>query len=216
MKKNLIIIGGGGFAIECYNIIRNLEKRDDSIVFKGFTAVGETNLKKYDLQKYFLGNYNELTFSQDDYFIIGIGTPSVRKKIFEEFKARNCKFYNLVACNSDLSNIVIKGEGNIICPNSGGAAYKIGNGNLINAFSGLAHDVEIGDFNVISAFCDITGHAKMGDLNFFGSHCVMLPKAKIGNNNKIAAGSVIYKGCKDNCVMQGNPAIKIGNVEDLS
>lgn len=216
MKKNIIIIGGGGFAIECYYMLKQLEECNNNVHFKGFTAVGERSLNKYDLEKYYLGDYDKTNFDKDDLFIIGIGTPNVRKKIFEEFKALGYHFYNLIAGNSSMTEVGLgSSEGNIFCQFTGGAMYSIGNGNIINAHSGLAHDVEMGNFNVVSSYCDITGHAKMGDLNFFGSHSVMLPHAKIGNNNKIAAGSVIYKGCKDNCIMQGNPAFKIGNVEDL-
>ena len=37
--------------------------------------------------------------------------------------------------------------------------------------------------------------------------------SKIGDNNKIAPLSAVYKGCKNNCYMAGNPALKIGSIE---
>ena len=47
--------------------------------------------------------------------------------------------------------------------------------------------------------------------NFFGSRVSLLPKCKIGSSNKIAAGSVIYNGVKDNSVYLGNPARKVSD-----
>ena len=67
----------------------------------------------------------------------------------------------------------------------------------------------IGNYNVFSSYTDICGFCQIGDLNFFTSKSSVLPHAKIGNNNKFLPASVVYKKCKDNCIMQGNPAIKI-------
>jgi acetyltransferase-like isoleucine patch superfamily enzyme len=36
-----------------------------------------------------------------------------------------------------------------------------------------------------------------------------LAKAKIGNNNVIAPGAFVYKGCRDGCLMAGNPALDV-------
>lgn len=53
---------------------------------------------------------------------------------------------------------------------------------------------------------------QIGDSNSIGTNALVLPHSKIGNNNKIAPLSAVYKGCKDNCYMVGNPALKIGSV----
>ena len=69
----------------------------------------------------------------------------------------------------------------------------------------------INSFNTFNSHCDVTGNAKIINNNFFGSGARLLPKSKIGSHNKISAGSVIYKGIKDNCIYLGNPARKISN-----
>ena len=75
----------------------------------------------------------------------------------------------------------------------------------------VGHDAEIGDFNVIAPRTTILGGVKIGDFNSIGTNAVLLPHAKIGNSNKIAPLSAVYRGCKDNCYMIGNPALKEGS-----
>jgi len=36
-----------------------------------------------------------------------------------------------------------------------------------------------------------------------------LPKVKAGNNNIFAPGCFLFKGCKNSCLMSGNPALII-------
>ena len=57
------------------------------------------------------------------------------------------------------------------------------------------------------------GNVKVGNNNTIGANVILLPNSKVGNNNDIAPLSAVYKGCKNNCYMQGNPALKIGEVE---
>ena len=54
---------------------------------------------------------------------------------------------------------------------------------------------------------------KIGNDNTFGTNAIILAHATIGNNNKIAPLSCVYRGCRDNCYMMGNPAEKVGTVE---
>ena len=46
------------------------------------------------------------------------------------------------------------------------------------------------------------------------TQCTLLPKARIGNRNILAPGSFVYKGCRDNCRLAGNPALNLGPVEE--
>ena len=66
-------------------------------------------------------------------------------------------------------------------------------------------------------------------LNSLGIELVKIPKSNklydaikshpdirlchIGDNNIIAPLSAVYKGCKNNCYMSGNPALKTGKIE---
>ena len=77
----------------------------------------------------------------------------------------------------------------------------------------VGHDAEIGDYNFFGPRSQILGNVKVGNSNQIGANTILLPKAKIGDNNIIAPLSAVYKGCKNNCYMSGNPALKTGKIE---
>lgn len=64
----------------------------------------------------------------------------------------------------------------------------------------IKHNSELG-----LSFGGFLGH----NGNTIGTGSVLLPNCKIGDNNKIAPLSAVYIGCKNDCHMLGNPAMKI-------
>lgn len=214
--KNIIFIGAGGFASECYSILIENIKNDKTFCFKGFLSTSN-DLEPYGLQHLYLGNYENYKFSKDDYILIAIGEPRVRESLYNNFKAKGVNFYTLIAKTAVIPNVENIGEGSIIANFVTIAMNtKIGVCNVLNTHSGIGHDSLIGDFNTFSTFTDICGFAMIGNNNFFTSRCSVLPHSKIGNNNKFLPATVVYKKCKNDSIMQGNPALKICNREDLN
>ena len=215
--KKIYVVGGNGFAKECYQYILYIQEKDDAIIFGGFIGHNGYKVDFGNLNQYFVSDLSEFEFGADDYAVIGAGYPDLREKIYYNVKQKqNAKFYTLALepyCR--ISPLAEVGEANIFVPPCCPAPHsKIGNGNLFNSDVVVAHDVEVGNFNFFGGKTQLLGGVKIGNSNTVGTACVVLPKAKIGNNNKIAPMSCIYKGCKDNCYMQGNPALKVGDVDE--
>lgn len=215
--KKVYIVGGNGFARECYLYLLWMSEINPEIQFAGFLGHGGYGhtVDYLNLQDFYLGEVSEHNFNINEYAIIGAGYPNLRKKIYDELKSRNINMFNLIAPYVYINPTVEIGEGNVfVAPFTPGPNVKIGNCNVFNSNVVVGHDVEIGDFNFFGGKTQILGGAKIGNGNTIGTASVILPKAKIGNNNKIAPISCIYKGCKDNCYMQGNPALKVGDTNE--
>ncbi len=213
--KKIYVVGGNGFARECYKNIKKISMTDSNISFAGFLGHGGYGhtVNYLNLQKFYKGEVTDHKFEDNEYAVIGAGYPNLRKKIFEDLQKLNIKFYTLISPNSIVDNDVRLGEGNVII-NTRISSHniKIGNGNLFNGNIVIGHDVEVGDFNFFGPRSQLLGNVKAGDMNQIGANSILLPGAKIGSYNKIAPLSAVYKGCKDNCYMLGNPALKIGAV----
>ncbi len=212
--KTIYIVGGDGFARECYVFLQEVMKTKQDINFGGFLGHGGYG-KTVDYKSYqhlYIGEVSKHEFSDNEYVIIGAGYPTIRQKIYNELKERNVNFYNLIFYSLVDSSVNI-GEANVILSSSFTADISLGNGNVFNGQVILGHDVEIGDFNFFGPRSQALGNTKIGSFNQIGANTILLPKTKIGDNNIIAPLSAIYKGCKNNCYMSGNPAVKIGQVE---
>lgn len=212
--KTIYIVGGDGFARECYLFLQEIIKTDKDISFGGFLGHGGYG-KTVDYKTYqhlYMGEVSEHEFGDDEYAIIGAGYPSLRVKIYKELKERGIKFFNLILSSFIVDSVNI-GEANVILSSSITANTVLGSGNVFNGQVIVGHDVEIGDFNFFGPRCQVLGNVKIGSHNQIGANAILLPKAKIGSNNKIAPLSAIYKGCGCNCYMTGNPALKAGTTE---
>lgn len=210
--KKVFIVGGDGFARECHSNLNVMKRDDPSIEFGGFLGhggYGHTVNYKH-LQEFYLGEESDHTFKEDEYVIIGAGYPDLRRKIYNDLKKRNVRFFNLIL--GKYGSSVTFGEANISLYTSLTVNTKIGDGNVFNGAVIVGHDTEIGDFNFFAPRSSVLGTVKIGNDNIIGTNAVILPHAKIGNNNKIAPLSAVYKGCRHNCYMLGNPALKVGEI----
>ncbi len=213
--KNIVIIGNSGAARECYEILQDIFAASPNLQhyyrFQGFLP---WKGHRADLKQLAHMELNEKAIDVHNvHYVIGIGQAKIRQEIFEEYKAADAILMNLIHPWSSVSPTVEMGEGNIF--QRGCSVHcntKIGNANYLNGAVNLSHDAEIGNYNFLGPYAMVLGNARLGSCNHLGPHSTLLEKAKVGNNNLIAPGAVIYKGCKDNCRMMGNPALKIGEV----
>lgn len=211
----VIIIGNSGAARECYwlldDMVRSAPGLRNYYIFKGFLAWNgyQGDLKK--MAHFLLGDARDYSPSTDELFVIGIGQPNLRKAVFEDFKERGANFLTLVHPWSDISPVAEVGEANIFQRGSSvHCDVCIGNANYFNGAINVGHDVEIGDYNFIGPASLLLGDCSIGSQNMIGVRSTFLAKSRIGSGNIIAPGSVIYKGCGNNCRLAGNPALKIG------
>jgi acetyltransferase-like isoleucine patch superfamily enzyme len=187
---------------------------DKALQFGGFLGhggYGKTVDYKH-LQHLYKGEVADYNFKEEDYVVIGAGYPDLRKKIYDDLKKKNLKFYTLVGRHINIDQSCKIGEANIfVYPCELSENINIGDGNVFNCGIVLGHDAQIGNFNFFGPRSQVLGNVKIGDMNSIGAGSVILPKAKIGNNNKIAPLSAVYKGCRDNGYYLGNPALKVGD-----
>lgn len=215
--KTIYIVGGDGFARECYMYLKERIDVDKNIIFGGFlghNGYGEkTNY--HNLVQYYKGDVSQHNFKEDEYVIIGVGSPFLREIIYTDLKKIGVQFYTLISVSSKINEFVEFGEANIFIHFLPSPNVKIGKCNLFNGWTVVGHDVEIGNFNFFAPRVQVLGNVTIGNNNSFGANSISIPKSKIGNNNIIAPLSVIYKGCRNNCYMSGNPALKLGITNEM-
>ncbi len=209
-RKHVVIIGNAGAARECYWLLREVMRQREDLTFRGFLSfegyVGELR----ELAQAEMGTDDDYTIQSDDLLVIGIGSPALRAKVWTKWKQRGGTFMNLIHPACFMPETICMGEGNIITPAcSFSCNVAVGSANYFNGGVVVGHDARIGDANYFGTRSMIAGNAVVGSRNSFGVGAVALEKVKIGNGNTIAPGAYIYKGCGDDRLMAGNPAIDL-------
>ncbi len=206
---SVVIIGNSGAARECYWLLRTMQEADNNTpAFKGFLAWKGYAGQLCELEQYSLGDSEEYQVEPEDLFVIGIGKPVLRMDVYNWIKKHEAQLYTLKHPNVYICPSATVGEGNIFqrdCVVQANAS--IGNANFFNGGVIIGHDATIEDGNTFNLHTGISGDARIGSANQFAPRSVLLEHANVGNWNVFGPGAVVYKGCKDHCLMTGNPAL---------
>lgn len=212
----IVIFGTSGISKEVKTIVDEINELNyvNQFDFIGFISekedevgnkIGKELIVTCDsqLEKFFL-NYNEIGL------IIPIGTPSIKKTIFEKVKRySNVVFPNIISPSAKImdSKTVDLGIGNIIASGSVlTTEIRIGNFNLINLNCTIGHEVSIGDYCVINPLSSISGDVTINSEVLCGANSVIKQGITIGRNCIIGLGAFVVKDVDDNSTMICSPA----------
>jgi len=210
MTSRTILVGGGGFGREVLSwaqdahTVGSLGKVDYFIDDNPLATLSS----EYDCE--YLGAIKDLSIRPDDKFLLGIASPNVKRKIYENLSDHLDKFLSLIHPSAVVARTAKIGRGVIVCPFAlVSADTKIHDFVTINTMSSIGHDSVIGSFSTLSGHVDITGQVTVGDEVFFGTGAKVVPRIKIGANSKIGAGCTVMRSVPENSTYFTQPAKKL-------
>lgn len=99
----------------------------------------------------------------------------------------------------------------------GGGVTRIGNHNLLMAYSHVAHDCVVGDHCILANSAALAGHVEIGDHVILGGLSAVHQFTRIGRFAFIAGGAMVAMDVPPYCTAQGDRAELVGlNVVGLS
>ena len=199
--KKIIIIGCGGHASSCIEVIEHSKK------YEIYGLVCEKKSNKYSNYK-ILGNDKSLESIKKkcSNALIGIGqikTFKIREKLFKILKKKGFKLPSIIAKSSFVSNFSKIGESTIVMNNAFiNRNALVEKNTIINTGAIIEHDVQIGSNCHISTGSIINGGAKIGDGTFVGSGSVINQGVTVGRNCIISSLTKIKKDLKDGSIIK--------------
>lgn len=92
----------------------------------------------------------------------------------------------------------------------GGGKTKVGDDNLIMAYSHIAHDCQIQNKIIFANAATLAGHVEIGDRAVVSATACIHQFVKIGALSMVAGGSMVNKDVPPYCTVQGDRAILRG------
>ncbi len=93
---------------------------------------------------------------------------------------------------------------------------RLGNDNLLMAYSHLAHDCQVGNNTILANAASIAGHVHVGDWAILGGFCCVHQFVHIGAHSFSGLGSTVKRDIPPYVLTDGNPAKPYGiNSEGL-
>ena len=194
MKEKLVLIGGGGHAHSCIDVIEKVNQ---------FEIVGILDLPEKLGTKVL--NY-EVKFTDDDLqsltkiyknFFISLGqikSPEKRISYYKKLKSLGAYIPSIVSPKAYVSEYAKIGEGSIIMHGAIINSNAVIKSNcIVNTKALVEHDALIGNHCHIATAAIVNGHSKVLSGSFVGSGSVLKHGITIGENSIIQAGSTILK-----------------------
>jgi sugar O-acyltransferase (sialic acid O-acetyltransferase NeuD family) len=191
LKKNIVLVGGGGHCISVIDIIENGNE---------FNIVGilDSNSKENNLLGYkILGGDNLIPelVNENTYFLITVGqikNYSIRKNIAKTLTDNKAKLATVISPLAYVSKHAHIEEGTVIMNHAVvNAKSKIGKNCILNTKSNIEHGVIIGDFCHMSTCSVVNGDSVIGSGTFIGSNATISNGISIKDNSIISAGKFI-------------------------
>ena len=192
-KKKLLIIGSGGHAQSCIDVVETTKK---------FSIKGLVDIKKNTLFKKYkvISNLDDFVkikkISSNILIALGqIKSSKLRKNIFEKFKKKKFNFPTIISPRALVSRYSRIGEGTIVMHGAFiGPNVEIGKNCIINTNAHLEHGVVIEDNCHISTSAVLNGNVYVCADSFVGSGAIVLQDIKIPKNSFIKIGSIKING----------------------
>ena len=145
--------------------------------------------------------------ANDIEFVIAIGEPAVREKLFKKLNSQNLKFATIVHPDVNIAETTTIGKGSII---SQGCFISfnitIGDNVYIQPHASLGHDDVIKEGALLSGFTNIAGNVTIGSYSYLGLSVAVKERTTIGDNSIIGMFSAVYKDIESGVIAMGNPA----------
>lgn len=213
MRKDLYIIGAGGFGREVLLIAREIEPHQAEWRIKGFL-----NSERYmdALDGIDTGGYTicesieEHEVTDNNVYVIAIVDVNAKEKLCSDFISRGAQFINLIHPTAYVANTAIVGKGLILAMYSTiSANTEVGDFVTLNAHVQIGHDVVIGDYCTIGPRSSVLGHGILQHKVTLGGGVIIHPHIKVGENATVGIGSVVISKVKAGTAVFGNPATRI-------
>lgn len=207
MSWRAIILGAGGHARVLIDTLR----------MQGTDILGIT-IPNADVHS---GKFMDITIIGDDHeverfrgqnirLVNGVGSiksPVIRKKLFEQFKAKGFFFADAIHPSAVISHDVTLAEGiQIMAGVIIQTGTVIGYNTIINTKASVDHECSIGSHVHIAPGVTISGGVDIGDNVHIGTGATIIQGIKIGSNSVVGAGSVVIHDVPECATVVGIPA----------
>jgi UDP-perosamine 4-acetyltransferase len=203
MSNGIVIVGAGGHAKVCIELLHSMGERiaycvggrespDQCVgipVLKGDENLGR--LRKADYSRIF----------------VAIGSNSLRQRLAATAGEMGFQLVNAISPHAVISPTARLGAGIAVMAGAViNADATIADLAIINTGATVDHDCKIGKSAHIAPQSALAGGVVVGSLSFLGIGCKVIPEVKIGDRVTVGAGGVVISNIIDGATAVGVPA----------
>lgn len=213
MPEKVIVIGAGGFGRETVDAILALNESGDKPLWdlRGVVddAPSATNLTRLAaLGVPYLGtSHDAIRTVQRPRFVVGIGSPRVRRIVADRFEAAGFRAASIVHPAASIGRACAVGDGTIILAGARMTTnVHLGRHVHVNPNATIGHDTVLDDFVSLNPACSISGDCHVGEGTLVGVGAVILHQLTVGRAAVVGGGACVVRPVPAGTTVKGVPA----------
>ncbi|ANY66976.1 sugar acetyltransferase [Paenibacillus sp. BIHB 4019] len=204
-SKSCIIIGGGGHAKVCADLLLRQEYK-----ILGYVDVSDKGLLLDTIP--YLGNDSVvLSFNPSEVALVNgvgkLGSSLVRSELYLNFTSQNYVFETIIHDSAIVSSFVqIEPGAQIMAGAIVQAGSYLGENAIINTRGVLEHDCRVGAHVHISPGAILCGNVSIGEHTHIGAGATVIQGMSVGRHAIVGAGALVRKPVLNQTTVYGVPA----------
>lgn len=207
-KPNLILIGAGGHAHACIDVI----EQHGQYSIAGLVGMQDEMHSRHLGYSVIATDGDLLQLAEEyQYAFISVGqiqSPANRIRLYRQATDLGFKIPNIIAPTAYISRHSSIGNGTIVMHEAVvNAGVNVGINCIINTRALLEHDARVEDHSHISTGAILNGEVKIGAGSFVGSGCIIKEGVSLGKGCVIGMGLSVRHSQADHARFVGNNSL---------
>lgn len=213
MTEDLMVVGAGGFAREVLDVVDAINAAAAAPVWRvrgvlddAPTSANVELLAARGVQV--LGGIAEAAaVAEPASYVVGIGSPAVRRRIAATLDAAGFRAATLVHPTVTMGFGVRVGQGSVICAGVRLTTnITLGRHVHLNLNATVGHDTTLGDFVSVNPLASISGDCTIGSDVLIGVAGVVLNGLSVGEGSTVGGSACAVRDVPPGVVVKGVPA----------
>lgn len=202
-KRQLIIVGAGGFGRELHSMLWDCFSQDQ-FAFKGFLADSPTDLS--DALGPVLDSPNDYHPQSDDRFLLAIGSMPAREAVITAIRAHGGEFVSFIHPLAYVAATSSIATGAVIYPHAVVSnRAELGEFVHLNYYASAGHDTRIGRCCLLAPYATLNGMTTLEDYVYLSTHATVVVGRRVGTYSKVSANSTVQHDVPPRSLVFGVP-----------
>lgn len=212
MAEHIVVVGAGGFGREVLDVIRAINATPPEPRWKIVGVLDDSpsaeNLRLLEQQGIaHLGRVAPYLDNPRMLYVVGIGSPIVRRAIVERFDAAGWHAATLVHPVATIGFGVVLGAGTIVCAGARVSTnVAVGRHSHLDVNVSVGHDTRMGDFVRLNPASSVSGDCIVGNDVLIGVGATVLNALTIGGGSTVGGSACVVRDVAPGTLVKGVPA----------